>query len=110
MKFTYAGSQFQLEFERKYSNVEIRRRTQSGAEGIIVQRSQFPYTSVRLLSLNPLGTKPTEVANARVGCAPTDKFSNEEGRRQALRKLTDTVEGKELRAIIWKTYLSRRGK
>jgi hypothetical protein len=106
MKFEYAGSQFQLEFERKFKIVSIRRRINKITDVTETQRSNFPYTTARLIGVHTPAA-PVVIAQASVGCCPTDKFSNEEGRRQALRKLTKLVEGKQFRAKLWETYNKR---
>lgn len=115
MKFDFAGSQFQIEFQRSVQDVTLTRRVKREAEdGSIevvtdhtVQKSQHPYTTARLSATGPLGTAPQVLIEASVGCAPSDKYSVAEGRVQALRKLTKAVPEKELRKAIWQAYSER---
>lgn len=110
MKFTYAGSQFQLEFERKYKLIVIRSRV-DGEPCVENKRSKYPFTTARLLSLGATKEcQPIITSQVSVGCAPFDKFSYEEGRKQALRKLTQQIESKELRRAIWTAYQTRANK
>lgn len=110
MKFDYKGEEFRLEFTRKFKMITIYGRN-GKLKMPTEKRSKYPFTIVRLLRFG--GMSPTNlklfsiVAEATVGCAPADNFSNREGRRQALRKLTSLVEDKELRRKIWQVYTDR---
>lgn len=117
MRFTFAGSQYQLEFQRAHRDVELRRRVKEvdaetgevkDVDQVIVQPSTYPYTTARLELLQD--GKTTTVAEASVGCAVIDKYSVREGRVQALRRLTDRhtgVQDKALRKAIWQAYEQR---
>ena len=105
MRFNVDGRRFRLEFERHYRQVTILR---AGNEHTI--RSKYPYTTATLYELKDINTA-TPIAHATVGCAPTDLYSNANGRLFALRALTEVLRKKdtpyELRAAIWETYINR---
>lgn len=111
MRFDFAGSQFQIEFQRTKKDVVITRRIKDQQTGDIIttdtiQPSQHPYTIVRLTETKP-GVEPHVLVEASVGCAPMDRFSVSEGRVQALRKLTRAVPDKAFRKAIWEAYSLR---
>ncbi len=106
MRFQHQGKLYRLEFERQYRNLKI---TRNGVTKEV--RSKYPYTTAKLLQLR-VGEEPLIVGKATVGCCPTDAYSNELGRRQALRQLTFALAkrdktSKDLRTAFWNAYLNR---
>lgn len=48
-----------------------------------------------------------EVANGKAKCHPSDSFSKEQGRVKALRAISNQLDDKDFRTILWKTYQNR---
>lgn len=106
MRFTYAASQFELEFKRKKEEITLQRRDKDGQVILTIQESTHPYTTAVLYESN-LNMTPKVLHMAIVGCAPGDKYSVKQGRIEALRKLTRKIEDKGLRKAVWEAYAKR---
>lgn len=102
MRFQFAGDTYSLEFSRQHRTVSV---TRNGKVERV--RSKYPFTTASLESVGKLGTKSVVIASHTVGCAPTDKYSNAEGRLAALRGLTDKIDSKGLRTAMWQAYVNR---
>lgn len=107
LEFSYQGQQLEIEFN--YNKLFVNKpgdKTLSPSDQL--------YTTVRILEVRP--GSPREAwqlyggFSASVGCASgtvRDQFCYETGRKEALKKLTRVLP-KELRGIVWRTYLTRR--
>ena len=107
MRFTLEGKQYALDFERQHRRVTTRDSLEHNVRYSI--RSMYPDTIVTLLHIVE-GQRPEHwpvVARASVGCFAHDKFTKEDGRKQALKKLMPLVH-LTMRKLIWDCYLSRR--
>lgn len=99
MNFSHGGKQYRIEFGRKHQEV----KTFDAAGHDKKVKSRYPFTTVTLLVLNGVFEK---VAEATVGCLPTDPYSPEDGRVKALQKLNEKVDRTLLKSI-WEAYHSR---
>lgn len=82
MQFTHDGQTYRLEFERSHKKiVQVR-------DGRVkeLDKSKYPYTTVKLFELK-VGVPKRLIQSATVGCFVHDRYSNEEGRKAALRAL-----------------------
>ena len=106
MKFDYDGATYTIEFTRNYRLIPNPNK-EAGAPAKIL--TSYPDTSVLLWKR--VGTEPgTLFSMATVGAYLHDKFSHEEGRRAALRKMskgTTPVLDKDLKRAMWKCYMER---
>ena len=102
MKFEYEGSTYRIEFQRDKKKLH-RPGIVDGAE------STYPYTTARLLKhfKDDVMEGYETIAHAQVGCWHKEaKFTLEQGRVEALRKLTKELP-KDLRREVWKAYHER---
>ena len=107
LEFNWNGTQLELEFS--YSRQSVAKPGEK-----YQTPSDQPYTTVKLVEVRP--GQPREAwqvfagLTASVGCASgsvRDQFNYETGRKLALRKLTRKLP-KEMRAMVWETYLTRK--
>ena len=104
MIFDFAGETYAIEFKREP------RRVQHRVGGHTVSEiSEHPYTIARLkvVAAEQPREKWATYREAEAGCNPLDVFNKEQGRKAALRKLTKTLQSKEMRTIMWETYINR---
>jgi hypothetical protein len=103
MKFEHDGKTYFLEFQRQKKVISINRK---GTK--IEEESRYPFTTAKLLVVteSPL---PTKLYEHTVGCCPTDEYSNEKGRIEALRGVSQQIpkENKGLRKAMWGAYTGR---
>lgn len=114
MRFTFKDKLYSLQFHRKYQKVKFYEKGEP-----ITQMSMYPFTIVTLLERVPPAGPDRGILVVTVGCLPADghNFSNEEGRKQALKALTRRLSkmkenGVELypsdfRAAMWDAYMNR---
>lgn len=108
MRFHYNGHDFSIEFQRTHKMIP----TGTDKEGnIVYEDSKYPYTTVIIYKwVEGENGKlvPEMYRTYTVGCYHKDHFTNEEGRKTALRCLCI---GNSLTAgfkkVLWDTYLSR---
>lgn len=105
MRFTHNGALYTIEFRREHRMVEAYNPATGDYEEV---KSKYPYTLVDIRKYpNPDKVDEfTVIGTAEQGCAPEDVFYKETGRKRALKKVTSKVP-KELRAILWDTYMNR---
>jgi len=94
MKFTYEGSTYLIEFERKKHKRKLGGLT------------TFPDTTVRILVSRPNRLPGELYRTATVGCSIHDKFSLERGRLAALRLVSMTLD-KDFKKALWTNYINR---
>lgn len=109
MKFSYAASDYSLEFRRQKKQVSITRRDIAGNKFTVSRESRYPYTTVTLYE-SRLNMLPTPIYSATVGCLATDRYSPEQGRIHALRALYKKIKpiSPELGKKIWEAYRNRK--
>lgn len=117
--FVYDGKSFKLSFERVYKDVTLIRKAKvKGPDGKLVWqqteekvKSQYPYTTVKLIALPTGNVAPVIFEKATVGCLPSDTYSHENGRRWALRELSNKLRKlgapSTMTAAMWEAYLNR---
>ena len=112
MKFSYANTNFVIEFERQ----------NKVPEGSNVQRPR-PYTTAKLLKITGPGKLDREIVREyTVGCNHRDQFSYDAGRKYALTlalydaptkgggaPIMGTPLTKEFRTAVWDAYHGRVG-
>lgn len=89
MRFTVDGKEYVIVFHKR--DVHGRRETQAGLYEIGKNPARLAH----------------EVMRATVRCYFKDQMTHEEGRRQALRRLTPFI-AKPLRAPLWAAYFGRK--
>lgn len=98
MNFAYENRRYRIEFQR-----DKKRLQRPGTPEV----SRFPYTTARLLEFDEVAKEYKVVASASVGCWHKEpRFTREEGRLKALRKLTDKLPT-DLKPRLWETYHNR---
>lgn len=106
MRFTFNGKDYSLGFQRNTQSVKVMR---DGKESTVP--SKYPYTTVTLYERTSPSTSGV-IAQATVGCIPSDPYSNEKGRLYALRALNQMlfrsqVYDEKFREAMWKAYFTR---
>jgi hypothetical protein len=108
--FNVGDKSYRLEFERKKENVTL---FKGKRERHVT--SLYPYTIARLLQIVP-GASPLQVATAKVGCHPGDRYSHAKGRLYALKTLTLVLNYQYknfpeflllLKSTMWDAYTTR---
>lgn len=108
MRFSFGGKQFAIDFRREFK--QLRREDAEGQEAFV--NSKYPSTTVNILELDP--TEKGSIKNAKVFATATVScwskepvFSLEKGRQRALRNVTRTLP-KEMKPLVWFTYMNRK--
>lgn len=109
LRFEFEGKLYTIEFHREHKQVQVKDKQIRGVRRFV--KSKYPYTYVEVREhTDPanLGTYNL-VVKAEQGCCPEDKFTLEEGRLRVLKKATPDLP-KELRGLVWDTYLNRQSR
>jgi hypothetical protein len=125
MKFDYEGVSYLIEFERSHRVLQRQVVDQYGVEKVNRIDSKFPYTTARLFKVTGPGKTDRElVREYTVGCAVSDNYSLDGGRKAALAMalydaptkdggpsvMASSVLTKEFRTAVWNAYHSRSDK
>lgn len=109
MKFDFDGQRYLLEFQRDKKTIRTVRHG-----NVKTVQSKYPYTTARLITISKTSVLETRnpIAEASVGCTPTDSYSNEKGRLYALRALSAVLRRAKmdvgLTAALWQAYMNRK--
>jgi hypothetical protein len=107
MRFTFAGRDYELTFERRKQPVVYYTK---GVSHTI--QSTYPFTTVAIFEQTKQGQ--ILVSEATVGCLHTDRYNPEQGRLWALKSLNGKLKRNnwsvEFRRAVWQAYIDRNKK
>lgn len=106
MRFYYLDREYSLEFCRERTKVKVRDEYMKNV--FRLELSKYPFTEAVIREVDPKQAPKywTIYKFAKVGCLPSDYFSLEDGRLQALKRLTIMIP-REMRGPLWNAYHSR---
>ena len=106
MRFQFDGKTYNIGFDRKHLHVDVFENRKK--KSVL---SKYPFTTATLYERREGQPIASTVASATVGCVPTDPYSNQSGRLQALKALTQILTArkfsKEFKRTLWKAYADR---